>query len=51
MTKAAEVLKAKLLMQGEQIKFLEFVWNDLPVNFKDTYINNYKGVVPKRYTR
>ena len=48
---AAEAVRQKLLLMDEQIKFLEFIWNDLPQKVRDTYINDYIGRVPYKYNK
>jgi hypothetical protein len=48
---AAEILRLKLLSMGEEIKFLEYIWDDLPVDLKDYLLNNYSGKIPAKYLK
>lgn len=49
MSAEAELIRLKLLRMGEQLEFLEYVWNLLQGAEQDHYLNNYKGKIPNKY--
>lgn len=45
MTAAAEAVRLKIHLMDEQIRFLEWVWRQVPQVERDELINNYAGKV------
>lgn len=49
MNTAAQLVQAKLRLNDEQIKFLDYVWRCQTEDAKDFYRNNYTGSLPAKY--